>query len=43
MFIRFCIVFLLFSAAQASADIYSYVDENGVECFTDIPSRKDAV
>ena len=43
MIIRFFIIFLLLSAAQASADIYSYVNEDGVECYTDIPSRKDAV
>jgi murein DD-endopeptidase MepM/ murein hydrolase activator NlpD len=43
MIIRFCIVFFLFSTTAAYCDIYSYVNDDGVECYTDIPSRKDAV
>jgi murein DD-endopeptidase MepM/ murein hydrolase activator NlpD len=29
--------------AHSHADIYHYVDENGVECFTDTPTKKGAV
>jgi len=43
MIIRFCIVFSLFFATAAYGDIYSYVTEDGVECYTDIPSNKNAV
>ncbi len=43
MIIRLCIVFSLIFAASAHADIYRYVDENGVECFTDSPVNKNAV
>jgi murein DD-endopeptidase MepM/ murein hydrolase activator NlpD len=43
MIIRFCIIFLLLSSVQAFGDIYTYVNEDGVECYTDTPSRKDAV
>ena len=40
----FAAVFLLFSvlAADAGADIYRYVDENGVVCYTDAPLNRKA-
>jgi len=41
--IRFFIVMFLFLWTEASADIYKYVSEEGVECFTDSPSHKNAV
>jgi murein DD-endopeptidase MepM/ murein hydrolase activator NlpD len=31
------------TAAHSHADIFRYVDENGVECFTDTPTKKGAV
>lgn len=34
--------FVFFIAPLASADIYKYVDENGVECYTDAPSDETA-
>lgn len=34
------VCFLLLSVATVSADIYKYVDENGVVCFTDAPYGK---
>jgi hypothetical protein len=41
VFIVLC-CFLLFIAPPASADIYKYIDENGVECYTDTPVDKTA-
>jgi hypothetical protein len=35
-----CLLFII--APIASADIYRYIDENGVECYTDIPVDKTA-
>jgi murein DD-endopeptidase MepM/ murein hydrolase activator NlpD len=43
MAIRFYIVFFLLFVTEACADIYRYVSEDGVECFTDSPSHKDSV
>jgi murein DD-endopeptidase MepM/ murein hydrolase activator NlpD len=43
MIIRLFIVFSLIFATAAEADIYRYVDQNGVECFTDSPVNKSAV
>ena len=43
MTIRFCIILSLILVNEACADIYKYVTEDGVECFTDSPTRKDAV
>ena len=34
--------FFFFSAPLASADIYKYVDENGIECYTDTPADQTA-
>jgi len=34
------LIFLLILASSASADIYKYVDENGVICYTDAPFGK---
>ena len=31
------------AGAESHADIYRYVDESGVECFTDTPTKKGAV
>jgi murein DD-endopeptidase MepM/ murein hydrolase activator NlpD len=31
------------AGAESYADIYRYVDENGVECFTDAPAKKGTV
>jgi murein DD-endopeptidase MepM/ murein hydrolase activator NlpD len=31
------------AVAESHADIYRYVDENGVECFTDTPTKRGAV
>jgi murein DD-endopeptidase MepM/ murein hydrolase activator NlpD len=42
MIIRFYIIFFLFFTTEACADIYKYVTEDGVVCFTDSPSHKDA-
>lgn len=36
-------VFVLISGANSSADVYRYVDDEGVECFTDRPLKKGAV
>ncbi len=41
--IRFLIIISFLSATDAGADIYKYVSEDGVECFTDSPTHKDAV
>jgi len=41
--IRFFIVIFLFWWTEACADIYKYVSEEGVECYTDSPLHKDAV
>jgi len=38
--IVFCFVLFIFTAAYA--DIYKYVDENGVVCYTDAPFGKNA-
>jgi len=38
--IIFC--FILFIVTVASADIYKYIDENGVSCYTDTPFGKEA-
>ena len=43
MIIRFSIVILLFWWTEACADIYKYVSQEGVECYTDSPLHKDAV
>ncbi len=43
MIVRICIVFSLLFATTAGADIYRYIDENGVECFTDSPANKNSV
>ncbi len=43
MAIRFFIILSLIFVTEAGADIYKYVTEDGVECFTDSPTRKDAV
>ncbi len=43
MTIRYCIIFFLFLATEACADIYKYVNEDGVECFTDSRVHRDAV
>ncbi len=43
MLIRFFIIVALLFATEAYADIYKYVTEDGVECYTDTPARKDAV
>lgn len=43
MVIRFLIIISLLCVTEARADIYKYVTEDGVECFTDSPTRKDAV
>ncbi len=37
------LIALLFVAGKGRADIYRYVDEDGVECFTDAPTKKGAV
>jgi murein DD-endopeptidase MepM/ murein hydrolase activator NlpD len=34
---------LYLAGAESHADIYRYVDESGVECFTDTPTKKGAV
>ena len=31
---------LLFIASNASSDIFKYIDENGVTCYTDAPLGK---
>ncbi len=43
MIIRFLILISILSATEALADIYKYINEDGVECFTDSPTRRDAV
>lgn len=43
MIIRVCMIIILFSTAQAYGDIYRYVDEQGVECYTDIPRKGAAL
>jgi murein DD-endopeptidase MepM/ murein hydrolase activator NlpD len=43
MIIRLCVVFSLLFVTAAGAYIYRYVDDNGVECFTDSPVNKKAV
>jgi murein DD-endopeptidase MepM/ murein hydrolase activator NlpD len=43
MIIRVCIILILFSTAQAYGDIYKYVDEYGVECYTDMPRNGAAL
>jgi murein DD-endopeptidase MepM/ murein hydrolase activator NlpD len=43
MIIRICIIISFLFATAAAADIYRYVDKNGVECFTDSPVNKNAV
>jgi murein DD-endopeptidase MepM/ murein hydrolase activator NlpD len=43
MIIRFSVFFLLVFATAAGADVYRYVDKNGVECYTDCPVNKSAV
>ncbi len=43
MTIRFFIIVSFLIATDARADIYKYVTEDGVECFTDSPTHKDAV
>ncbi len=35
-------LFIVFCAAVSSADIYQYVDDNGVVCYTDAPLNKKA-
>ncbi len=40
---RFLIIIAFLSGTEACADIYKYVTEDGVECFTDSPPHKDAV
>ena len=35
-------LFFLFAADSAHADIYTYMDENGVVCYTDTPFDKEA-
>ena len=37
------LVALLFYASPASSDIYKYIDENGVSCYTDAPVGKKTV
>jgi murein DD-endopeptidase MepM/ murein hydrolase activator NlpD len=32
-----------FAGSESHADIYRYIDESGVECFTDTPTKKGAV
>ncbi len=40
---KFIVIFLLlFFASTASSDIFKYVDENGVVCYTDAPFGKKA-
>lgn len=34
------LLFLLFIVSNASSDVYKYIDENGVICYTDAPSGK---
>lgn len=41
--IRFLVIISILSGTEACADIYKYVTEDGVECFTDSPTHKDAV
>ncbi len=36
-------VLILFTAARGFADIYRYIDDEGVECFTDSPTKQGAV
>ncbi len=36
-------VALVFAGSEVSADIYRYTNEDGVECFTDAPTTRDAV
>lgn len=43
MISRLLIIISFLFAAEAHADIYKYVTEDGVECFTDSPSHKGAV
>jgi murein DD-endopeptidase MepM/ murein hydrolase activator NlpD len=43
MIILYFILFFIFGWTEAYADIYKYVTEDGVACYTDAPSRKDAV
>ena len=38
--ISVALVFLLFIASTASSDVYKYIDENGVICYTDDPFGK---
>jgi len=38
--ISVALVFLLFIASTASSDVYKYIDENGVICYTDAPLEK---
>ncbi|HET6418600.1 MAG TPA: M23 family metallopeptidase [Geobacteraceae bacterium] len=41
--IQFLVIISFLSGTEACADIYKYVTEDGVECFTDSPTHKDAV
>jgi hypothetical protein len=34
---------LIFYAVPASSDVFKYVDENGVACYTDAPAGKKTV
>jgi murein DD-endopeptidase MepM/ murein hydrolase activator NlpD len=43
MIIRFYIIFFICFGTEACADIYKYVSEDGVECFTDSPVHKEAI
>lgn len=40
MFILRILIIIVLTVAAAEADIYRYVDENGVVCYTDIPVNK---
>jgi murein DD-endopeptidase MepM/ murein hydrolase activator NlpD len=43
MFCASLIAVFFIGIGKSHADIYRYIDENGVECFTDTPTKKGAV
>jgi murein DD-endopeptidase MepM/ murein hydrolase activator NlpD len=43
MFGASLVTLFFLGSGESHADIYRYIDENGVECFTDTPTKKGAV
>lgn len=43
MFAAFLVALIFFESVESHADIYRYFDENGVECFTDTPTKKGSI